>query len=141
MRISESVLILTNTMSALLRFMMYSIPDIRLIFFPAPDLALMKQAASCLIGKHDFQSFSPVRKKRDKKELLYLDFIQNKEQLSFRLTANAFLPSMPQLIVGTLLEIGRGKRSPDCILSIFEGNETPGNFCPSDGLFLTEIQY
>ena len=32
-RISESVLILTNTMSALLRFMMYSIPDIRLIFF------------------------------------------------------------------------------------------------------------
>ena len=32
-RISESVLILTNTMSARLRFMMYSIPDIRLIFF------------------------------------------------------------------------------------------------------------
>lgn len=63
-------------------------------FFPAPDLALMKQAASCLIGKHDFQSFSPVRKKKGtKKELLYLDFIQNKEQLSFRLTANAFLPS------------------------------------------------
>ena len=29
-------------------------------FFPAPDLALMKQAASCLIGKHDFQSFSPA---------------------------------------------------------------------------------
>lgn len=111
-------------------------------FFPAPDLALMKQAASCLIGKHDFQSFSPVRKKKGtKKELLYLDFIQNKEQLSFRLTANAFLPSMPQLIVGTLLEIGQGKRSPDCILSIFEGNETPRNFCPSDGLFLTEIQY
>ncbi len=51
-------------------------------FFPAPDLALMKQAASCLIGKHDFQSFSPVRKKKGtKKELLYLDFIQNKEQL------------------------------------------------------------
>ena len=42
-------------------------------FFPAPDLALMKQAASCLIGKHDFQSFSPVRKKKGtKKELLYL---------------------------------------------------------------------
>ena len=88
----------------------------------------MKQAASCLIGKHDFNLFPCTEKERDKKELLYLDFIQNKEQLSFRLTANAFLPSMPQLIVGTLLEIGQGKRSPDCILSIFEGNETPGNF-------------
>ena len=57
------------------------------------------------------------------------------------LTADDFLYRMPALIIGTLLEIGLGRRSPDCIKAIFEGTEKAGAPCGTKGLLLKSVHY
>lgn len=62
-------------------------------------------------------------------------------ELQILLTGNDFLYRMPQLIIGTLLEIGTGKKSVSSIERIFNGEESVGSPCPPQGLYLYNIQY
>ena len=110
--------------------------------FPAPDVQKMQDAAQQLLGRHDFKNFSSVRKKKGtEKELTEITFLPEKEQLTIRLTANDFLYSMAPSVIGTLLEIGLGQRSSDCIEPIFSGKEKAGNLCNPKGLLLTSVSY
>ena len=63
------------------------------------------------------------------------------DTLILSLTANDFLYRMPSLIIGTLLEIGQGKRAPESILHIFDGTEKAGAPCEAKGLLLKSVQY
>lgn len=110
---------------------------------PSPDPFLMQQGAVRLLGKHDFRNFCGTRKKKGtEKELLALSISASTPGLlTIDLTADDFLYRMPSLIIGTLIEIGHGARTPDCIEKIFSGTEKAGSPCESKGLLLKSIQY
>lgn len=110
--------------------------------YPAPSLELMRRAAGLLRGRHDFGGFSPAKKKKTaQKEILDIHFEQKDSSLTIFLTANDFLYQMPSLIIGTLLEIGSGCRTPESITGIFEKKERAGAPCDTKGLLLSSIRY
>lgn len=110
---------------------------------PAPSRSAMQEGAAFLIGKHDFRNFCGVRKKKGTvKEILDISITEaGPDLLLIELTADDFLYRMPALIIGTLLEIGQGRRSPDCIKAIFEGTEKAGAPCGTKGLLLKSVHY
>ena len=115
---------------------------------PPSDISAMETAAGYLKGRHDFRSFSSARKKKGtEKEMTEIAFRKSddtdndSDTLIISLTANDFLYRMPPLIVGTLLEIGQGKRTPESILHILEGTEKTGAPCEAKGLLLKSVQY
>lgn len=121
------------------------------------DFDAMQQAASQLIGKHDFKNFSSGKaKKSTEKELFSIDIYQGEmipkslllrnEQSSdtdfiFLLKGKDFLHQMPCYLIESLLEVGLGKRNETSIPLIFSGKDTISNCCPAHGLFLHEIAY
>lgn len=128
------------------------------------NIFAMEQAISPLTGKKDFQNFSAGKTKKKKsteRELFSIQIIPSfPESISLQtpseqfcgipcsphdirilLTADDFLYQMPQSIIGTLLDIGTGLRTPDCVERIFTGQETASAPCPAYGLYLKEIIY
>lgn len=115
---------------------------------PSPDISAMKTAAGYLKGRHDFRFLAGAKKKKGTdKELMgisfhgFKDMDNDTDMLTITLTANDFLYRMPSLIIGTLLEIGQGKRTPESILHILEGTEKAGAPCEAKGLLLRSVQY
>jgi len=114
---------------------------------PGLDFAAMNRAAAYLLGTHDFASF--CRTHTDVKTTLCsvseAQWFPNEDgsEALFRITADRFLRNMVRAIVGTLFEVGRGKRSPEDILAILSAHSRPaaGQSAPADGLFLTCITY
>lgn len=116
------------------------------------DFHKMNQAANSLIGKQDFQSFS--RTKTDVKTFFCTitqaywridktDIDGNVTEATFVITANRFLRNMVRAIVGTLFEIGYGKRTVEDIKSIIQVHDrcAAGDSASASGLFLTDIAY
>lgn len=116
--------------------------------YPQPEISSMETAAGYLMGRHDFRFFSAARKKKGtEKYLTGITFRQSDNSFSgtdtliITLTADDFLYRMPLVIIGTLLEIGRGTKAPESIIRIMEGKEKAGAPCPAKGLLLKSIQY
>ena len=120
------------------------------------DIKSMIEAAQVLIGTYDFSSFmgrgsdikDPVREifslSIDKLEKI--DFMTANIQGKFikiRIEANGFLRHMVRNIVGTLVEIGRGRIPSDKIDEILESHDRKraGQTAPPNGLFLERIEY
>lgn len=77
-----------------------------------PNILLMETAAHSLLGTHDFKHFSSIRKKKGtEKEIKTITFVTEESTLYIRMTANDFLYQMAPFILGTLLDIGIGKRA------------------------------
>ncbi len=116
-------------------------------YIPQPlDFGMMNQAAEYLIGTHDFSSFS--KKHSDVTNHLCTVTEARWVQLGdtewvFRITANRFLRSMVRAIVGTLIEVGTGKMSPNEFAEILDkvDDEYPFNTAPATGLRLEHIAY
>ena len=98
-----------------------------------------------LVGTHDFQSFCANRqyKKSTVRTLKRLELMRDGDELRFCLTADGFLHHMVRILVGTLLEIGLGKRAPEEIDEIFaaQSREAAGETAPAKGLCLMEVRY
>lgn len=108
------------------------------------DLAAMEQAAKLLVGEHDFANFSAGRtKKRTVRRITELSLSEEPElhQMVFTLTADSFLRHMPQLLIGTLVDVGRGQIEPQQVEQIFEGTCPCGMFLPSKAFCLAETNY
>jgi len=109
------------------------------------DLEKMNEAASILQEYEDFESFSKV--KTDVKtfncEVTKAAWKQEGEYLTFYITANRFLRNMVRAIVGTLIEVGLGKKSIQDFRQIIESKKRSeaGLSVPAQGLFLTKIKY
>lgn len=75
------------------------------------DLVQMKSAAEYLIGTHDFQSFTTLKKgsRSTIKTINSLDIIENGMAIEIVINSNDFLLHMPRLVVGVLLEVGKNK--------------------------------
>ena len=109
------------------------------------DLAAMRAAAEHLTGTHDFMSF--CANKRMKKSTvrtitaLHIDKIGG--ELRFTVSGDGFLYNMVRILVGTLLEVGMGKRSPDSIPALLDAKDRSqaGYLVPPHGLRLEAVYY
>lgn len=109
------------------------------------DLDAMEQAAKYLIGEHDFTSFCSNRhmKKSSVRKLKSIDIVKNGEELQLRFTGNGFLYNMVRILVGTLLQVGRGEREPQEMAAILAARDRSlaGPTAPAQGLTLWEVRY
>lgn len=109
------------------------------------DLAAMKQAAEYLTGTHDFAAFCTNRsKKKSTVRTIYNVEIQKKEhEVDIIITGNGFLHNMVRIMVGTLVEVGMKKRTPDEVIGILESKkrENAGITMPAKGLTLWNVEY
>ncbi len=109
------------------------------------DVARMNEAAARLPGHTDFQSFSKVQTDVNhfRCTLKEAYWAQAGDELVFHVTANRFLRGMVRALVGTLLEVGEGKLSPDGFEDVIRGRDRgrAGRAVPPEGLFLTDVSY
>lgn len=108
------------------------------------DVAAMTRAAEAFLGEHDFSAFC-ANKKMKKSTLRRIDsltILREGEELRILVTGNGFLYNMVRIMAGTLIEVGRGERSPDSIPSLFGARrEEAGFLAPAQGLCLMEVEY
>lgn len=111
----------------------------------ALDTAAMEQAAALLLGRHDFRSFCSVTKmkKSTVRELRDISITRRGPMLCLRFTGSGFLYNMVRILVGTLLEVGSGQRSPGDMPRVLEARDrqAAGFTAPAQGLFLWEQKY
>jgi tRNA pseudouridine38-40 synthase len=118
----------------------------RVGWFHAPlDVQAMREAATFLLGKHDFSSFraAECQAKSPVKTLAQLDIQQHGDTIIFDFTADAFLHHMVRNIVGGLVYVGKGKHSPEWMKVVLEAKQrslAAPTFAP-DGLYLRRINY
>jgi len=108
------------------------------------DLQAMNTAAQLLCGEHDFSAFcgNPRFKKSTVRFVRRIDIDRRGDELRISVTGNGFLHSMVRIIVGTLIEVGRGTRPAESIPSLFGGKrEHAGFLAPAQGLCLMEVEY
>lgn len=109
------------------------------------DLEAMRRAAEYLCGEHDFKSFTSAKKGK-KSTVRRIDRISIEKEgdlLTFTFQGNGFLHHMIRILMGTLLEIGMGKRSPENIPKVIasRNREEAGPLMPAKGLTLLEVYY
>ncbi len=126
--------------------------DDRPVFFPdlawhrwqKLDLAAMKQAASHLVGTHDFASFAKPGHGRDStvRTVLACEVSSRGPRLVIGVEGTGFLWNMVRIIVGTLVEVGLGQTSADEIRAILQAvnREAAGATAPAHGLWLQWIK-
>lgn len=109
------------------------------------DLNKMRQAASYLVGEHDFASFCNVRTDvaSTVRTICSLDILQDGEEITIRITGNGFLYNMVRIIVGTLIRVGRGFYEPERVKEILEEKDrkAAGVTAPAHGLTLVSIDF
>jgi tRNA pseudouridine38-40 synthase len=106
----------------------------------------MKKATHNLMGEHDFSAFRSVGSsaRSSVRNILRADWKRGKgELLRFEIEASGFLKQMVRAIVGTLVEVGRGKISAQEFKRILDSKDRKeaGPTAPARGLFLKEVKY
>lgn len=108
------------------------------------DLEAMNEAARHFLGEHDFSAFC-ANKNMKKSTVRYIERFEinrTENELEFLVTGNGFLHHMVRIMVGTLLEVGRGQRKPESIPMLFGAQRAQaGELIPSCGLCLMEVTY
>lgn len=108
------------------------------------DVTKMQIAASNYLGEHDFSAFC-ANKNMKKSTVRYIERFEirvTKQEIIFEVTGNGFLHHMVRIMVGTLLEVGRGERTAESIVDLFGGKRADsGMLIPACGLCLMEVTY
>lgn len=132
------------------------------------DFELMNKAAEALIGRHDFSCFEKTGgdnrtsictvneacwHQYTPDHVALMGYPEDGEYWYFRISADRFLRNMVRAVVGSLLEVGRGKRTPDSLAALVlpAGSGTAadgrpsrsdaGESVPGHALFLSKIDY
>jgi len=109
------------------------------------DYAAMSEAASYLIGEHDFTAFraSECQAKTAIRHMSQAGVVQSGQFFLFNFSANAFLQHQVRNMVGALIYIGKGKYPPAYMRELLQGKDrtlSPPTFSPN-GLYLTDVGY
>ena len=110
----------------------------------ALDLEKMRAGAQLLIGTHDFSAFCANKKmkKSTVRTIKSFDIQRVGDEIRFTVTGNGFLHNMVRILVGTLIEVGRGERAAESIPALFGAKrEDAGFLAPGKGLCLMEVKY
>ncbi|WP_338450542.1 tRNA pseudouridine(38-40) synthase TruA [Niallia oryzisoli] len=109
------------------------------------DIKQMKAAADYLVGTHDFTSFCSAKTEVEDRvrTILRVGIEMSREQLMFRFVGDGFLYNMVRILVGTLLETGRGLHQPEDMKTILAGKDRSlaGKTAAAHGLYLWEVFY
>lgn len=114
---------------------------------PFPNMVAMNQAAQYLLGEKDFTSFSKLHTdtKTNICNVIHAEWvpIYDGSILKFEITANRFLRNMVRAVVGTLIEVGTGKRTPESIPALLQKKDrsASGPSVPGEALFLAHVEY
>lgn len=112
---------------------------------PGPlDVSAMQEAAGHLVGNHDFSSFGRVPEGGPGHRTLYeLSVAQEGQILRITARANAFIQQMVRAIVGTLLFVGEGRRTPGSVPAALHARDrsAAGPVAPPHGLCLVAVEY
>ncbi len=109
------------------------------------EVAAMREASLHLLGEHDFRAFCDTSTE-DPHYLSRVELIEwedTGERIKLIIRANRFLRSMVRIIVGTMIDVGRGKLTPPQVKEILESRKrTEASFtAPPHGLFLDRVFY
>lgn len=112
----------------------------------SPDYEAMNHAARVLLNTDDFTSFSKVNndQKTNICHVTHAEWVQVEDDLwRFEITANRFLRNMVRAVVGTLLEVGRGRMTRDEFCRVISQKDrcSAGESVPGNALFLVDIKY
>jgi tRNA pseudouridine38-40 synthase len=109
------------------------------------DDAAMNQAGLVLIGSHNFSSFQTQPTDNDDPicHLQRFTVFREGDRLRIEAYANRFLKQMIRSIVGTLVEVGLNKRTPENLRTILNARDrsAAGKTAPPQGLFLMRVDY
>ena len=108
------------------------------------DITAMKEAAGLLLGEHDFSAFcgNAKMKKSTVRFIRSIEIRREENEIRLYFTGNGFLHNMVRILVGTLVEVGRGERSAESVSELFGGKRAQAGFlAPAQGLCLEEVQY
>ena len=112
---------------------------------PEPlDMAAMQTAAQLLCGEHDFSAFcgNPKFKKSTVRYIRSATVERIGEDIHITFTGNGFIHNQVRIMVGTLIEVGRGERHANTIPLLFGGKRADAGFlAPPQGLCLMEVRY
>jgi tRNA pseudouridine38-40 synthase len=104
----------------------------------------MQLASQSLIGTHDFAAFATATDMESTTRTLSSVVIDHSgDRLICEITGNGFLRYMVRTIIGTLIEVGRGRISSDSLGDILQGRSRSraGQTAPAHGLTLLKIDY
>lgn len=108
------------------------------------DIEAMREASKRLIGEHDFSAFCTKRMKKSAVRRLENICIERDDgKIKVMLTGNGFLYNMVRIIVGTLLEVGTGRRTAESVGEALRSldRQQAGFTAPAQGLFLWDVEY
>ncbi|MGH9318855.1 MAG: tRNA pseudouridine(38-40) synthase TruA [Vicinamibacteria bacterium] len=109
------------------------------------DREALDEGAAYFMGEHDFAALraSSCNAKTTVRRCTASFFFDEGEELVYEITATGFLHHMVRNIVGTLLDVGRGKRAPSSLASLFDSHsrDEAGPTAPARGLHMVKVTY
>ena len=121
--------------------------------------ALLQRCAEALVGTHDFTAFTPTQTEhvRFERHILRAEWRRGRlvggergrarpgdaELFEFWIEADAFMRNMVRVLVGTMLEVGAGRREPDEFAALLRGapRDAAGDTAQAHGLYLASVSY
>jgi len=106
------------------------------------DISAMEEVIPYLLTEHNFKNFSVHDDNESTICNVYeLSLTKDKLQIIISIEANRFLRKMVRGIVGFMVDVGRGRFSPDIVKDVFTGRLKEIYFAPPQGLFLVAVRY
>ncbi|MBI1363531.1 MAG: tRNA pseudouridine(38-40) synthase TruA [Proteobacteria bacterium] len=109
------------------------------------DIDLMRKEAAVLVGRHDFSAFrsNECQAKSPVTEILHLNIVQEGELITIDIKGVAFLHNMVRIIVGTLVDIGRGAMPAGTMKALLASKQRTdgGRTMPPCGLYFMDVDY
>jgi tRNA pseudouridine38-40 synthase len=110
------------------------------------DRAQLDAAAATIVGKHDFTAFTPTQTdhvlfERNVDVCEWQD--ESTDILTLRIEAKSFMRNQVRVLVGTMLEVGGGRRELDDLRALLDGapRDAAGETAPPHGLYLSGVRY
>jgi tRNA pseudouridine38-40 synthase len=114
-------------------------------YYGGLDIDRMNEGSKVIMEYSDFTSFSKLHTqvKTNNCQVTHAGWEGDEESLVFTISADRFLRNMVRAIVGTLLDLGRGKIEMKELRKIIESKDrsAAGPSVPPEGLFLTRVEY
>ena len=114
-------------------------------YISGDDLIRMREAASFIVGKHDYSSFmSEGSDVSDTvRTVYYLNIEKTDDLIEIKICADGFLYNMVRIIVGTLVDVACGRRTPYDVKYIIDScnRQNAGMTAPAYGLYLNRVNY
>jgi tRNA pseudouridine38-40 synthase len=109
------------------------------------DRDALRACAEVLVGTHDFTAFTPTETDhvRFERDVYAAGWRECGEVLEFWIEADAFMRHMNRALVGTMLQVAGGRRTPASFADLLEGRprEDAGPTAPAHGLALASVSY